>query len=427
MRIFTKNHRVLNFAGLLAGFGLGQGSLFVVQTWLLATDHVTFLGHFSFIFTMVILAYQAIDLGGLVILARRVAADEESSAHDLSTFYWSFSLVRFIIALLLAVAAACWWVGDPMGFSSSYTGAATLGLIVFSLNPGGLLDGYNKSGWSGATWALPFVASAIALPFCPELRPGQAGFILGGALSVGAIFAVVGQYVILHRHGARPLWRRPNSLAMRATGREALLYMIGWLPGQLYFRGQIALAMALLGPVPTALIVYAKQVVMSSTRFLYFARRIEYPNLVKQLADGQRLVYKILTIQRISLYMGVVGMLGLAGFGIALHFAFPGQLKGAGLIIALFAPIVLTASVNATFMQACYAMKRTGDSAWTAILIATAGLALQAILTPFFGMAGIALAEGLCQLGGAGLIVLVLSERIRFAQGSKRAQKAHTD
>lgn len=413
MSIFAKRRRAVNFVGLLAGFGMGQGSLFVAQTWLLATGQIVFMGRFSFIFTMVILSYQAIDLGGLVILARRVAADDHAG-HELPTFYWSFSLIRFLIAVALTIAAVVWWVLSPTSFDSNYALAAAPGLVIFSVNPGGVLDGYDRSGWTGATWALPFVASTIVLPFSAHEPPVIAGMALGMALSIGAMLAVSAQYVLLHRQGSGITWRRPSRGAMRESGQEALLYMIGWLPGQLYFRGQTGIAMALLGPEQTALFIYAKQLIMSGTRFLYFARRIEYANLVKVLADRQRLVLKVMQVQRISIYMGVLGMVAFAAIGIVMHLAFPQKLHGAGIVIAIFSPIVLTASMNAAFMQACYAVKRTDTSAWTALLITVLGLLLQAGLVPFMGMSGIALAEGICQISGAVLIVLALNGRIRI-------------
>ncbi len=412
MSIFTRRRRAANFAGLLAGFGFGQGSLFLAQTWLLASGQIRFMGQFSFAFTMVILAYQAIDLGGLVILSRHVAGDDHGE-HHFPTFYWSFSALRLAIALLLAIGSIVWAALQPASFGSSYAVAAAAGLVLFSLNPGGVLDGHNMSGWSGGTWALPFVASTIALPFSTHLVPASAGLVLGAALSIGAVLAVAAQYAVLHWHGIHLPWSRPSRAAMREGGREGLLYMVGWLPGQLYFRGQTGIAMALLGPIPTALFIYAKQLIMSATRFLYFARRVEYPNLVRQLADPRRLVWKVLTIQKVSLWMGAFGTLAFAALGLSLHLAFPHKLRGAGLVIAMFAPIILTASVNATFMQACYAMKRTDTSAWTAVLITVAGLALQAALVPIMGMPGIALAEALVHTMGVALIVMSLSDRYK--------------
>jgi O-antigen/teichoic acid export membrane protein len=402
-----KYRRAMNMVGLLAGFGLGQGSLFAVQTWLLATGEIAYMGRFAIINTMILLAYQAIDLGGLVILARHVAT-ENHAGRDMPTFFWSFSAVRLIIAFVLTMMGVFWLAVNPTSFNSNYTALAIPGLIMLAVSPGGILDGYSMSGWTGATWALPFLTSAIALPFGLEMSSRGAGMFLGGALSLGAILAVAVQYGLLHRQGLSVPYRRPKAALMRDGSHEALLYLGSWLPGQLSFRAQVGIAAALLGTNAAALLIYAKQVIMIATRFLVFARRVEYPDLVKQLADRQHLVSKVMSIQKISLSMGVLGTVIFAVSGLLMNFAFPHKLHGAGLVIATFAPIILTASVYATFMQACYAVKRTDVSAWTAVVVDVIGLGLVFALVPFIGMTGIALAEGLGHVLGVTLLIFAL-------------------
>ncbi|ABM12524.1 lipopolysaccharide biosynthesis protein [Mycolicibacterium vanbaalenii] len=402
-----KYRRAMNLIGLLAGFGLGQGSLFAVQTWLLATGEIAYMGRFAIINTMILLAYQAIDLGGLVILARHVAT-EDHAGRDIPTLFWSFSAVRIIIALALTMMGLIWLAVNPTSFDSNYTAMAIPGLILLALSPGGILDGHNMSGWTGATWALPFVASAIALPLGLEMSSRGAGMLLGGALSLGAILAVAVQYGLLRRQGLTVPYRRPKAVVMREGGHEALLYLVGWLPGQLFFRGQVGIAAALLGPNAAALFIYAKQIIMIATRFLVFARRVEYPDLVKQLAERQHLLRKVISIQKISLSMGVLGMVSFAIFGLLMNLAFPLKMHGAGIVIATFSPIILTTSVYATFMQACYAVNRTHTSAWASIVVNVIGLGLLFALVPFIGMTGLALAEGICHTVGIILLIFAL-------------------
>lgn len=398
----------MNMGGLLAGFGLGQGSLFAVQTWLLATGEIAFMGQFAIINTMILLAYQAIDLGGLVILARHVATEDPGS-RDIPTYFWSFSAVRISVAFVLTVMGLIWLAINPTSFNSNYTAMAIPGLILLAVSPGGILDGHNMSGWTGATWALPFVASAIALPFGLGMSPRGAGMLLGGAMSLGAILAVGVQYGLLHWQGLHVPYRRPKAAVIREGGHEALLYLVGWLPDQLSFRAQVGIATALLGLEAAALFIYAKQIIMIATRFLVFARRVEYPALVKQLTNPQHLVRKVLSIQKISLFMGILGTVIFAIFGLLMNIVFPLKMHGAGLVIATFAPIILTASVYATFLQACYAVKRTDISARTAVVVDVIGLGLLFALVPLIGMTGIALAEGICHI--VGVILLLFAFR----------------
>ena len=70
----------MNLLLLLAGFGLGQGVLFIVQTGLLATGNAIRLGWFGITYTMGVLAFQVIDWGGLVVLARRTLSSGGNEA-----------------------------------------------------------------------------------------------------------------------------------------------------------------------------------------------------------------------------------------------------------------------------------------------------------------------------------------------------------
>ena len=403
-RIF--NARTANLAGLIMGFGVGQGSLFVAQTWLLTSGRIAFLAQFSFAFTFIILAYQAIDFGGLVILARRALVDSED--HDLATYFWSFSAVRLMIALLALGGAAIWWVMMPAAFDSNYTLSACVGLIALSLNPGGLLDGAGRSGWNGATWALPFVASTLALPFSVDLSAAQAGLLLGAALSAGGVAAVVAQFVLLTRLGLHPGANRPSRAAALAGWQEGALYTLGWIPGQLYFRGQVAITMALLGPTAAALLLYAKQLIMIATRFLYFARRVEFRRLVQRLAGSADFVRTVVSVQRFSLALSFAGALLFVAMGIGMNLLFARVTHGAGTVVILFSSVVVTASIFATFTQACYAIQKTKLAAAVSIAVVGVGLLLQALMGKLFGIGGIVLAEALSQIAGTVVLVAIL-------------------
>jgi hypothetical protein len=398
--------RLANLAGLVIGFGVGQGSLFIAQTWLLTTGKIDFLALFSFHFTFLILAYQAIDFGGLVILARQALIEDPD--HDLATFFWSFSVVRLIIALLVLFVTFAWWIAAPADFGANYAISASLGLLALALNPGGLLDGAGRSGWNGASWALPFIASTIALPFSVDLPAALAGLLLGIALSAGGIAATVLQFLFLSHMALHPGMGRPSRTAMWTGGREGVLYMIGWVPGQLYFRGQVAITMVLLGPTATALLIYAKQLIMIATRFLYFARRIEFRNLVQRLSAGGSFVGTVVSVQRYSLALAFLGGVAFVIVGLGMNIVFPKAAHGAGTVVIYFSIVVTSAAIFATFTQACYAVGRTKLAATASITTVILGLLMQVALGQLLGLFGIVLAEALSQLVGSVLLIMLL-------------------
>lgn len=411
LRGFQQGGRIANLAGLLIGFGIGQGSLFVAQTWLLTTGRIDFLAEFSLNFTFLILAYQAIDFGGLVILARRMLVNDPQL--DLTTFFWSFSAVRLMIALLILIGTIMWWVHSPAEFAPNYSVSACFGLLALALNPGGLLDGAGRSGWNGATWSLPFVASTFALPFSVDLPPASAGQLLGAALSLGGVAATVAQFGLLSRLALHPGMGRPTRAAALAGWREGALYTIGWMPGQIYFRGQAAITLTLLGPTAVALLIYAKQLIMIATRFLYFARRVEFRNLVQRLSKGGDLVQTVFSVQRYSLGLAFVGAAGFVAVGLSMDLFFREVTHGAGLVVIYFSVVIVSASLFSTFTQACYAMQRTKLAASVSIGVAVFGLLLQAGMGKLLGLFGIVLAEAISQVTGVLLLILMLRAQDR--------------
>src|SRR5262249_1559221 len=79
--------RSLNVAGLVVGLGLGQGLLFLSQTWLVHNGHLAFLGQFGAWFAFGTLGIFLVDMGAATSLARRVAAPTRTT--DLRQMIWA--------------------------------------------------------------------------------------------------------------------------------------------------------------------------------------------------------------------------------------------------------------------------------------------------------------------------------------------------
>ena len=60
---------------LIGSFGMGHGSLFLAQTWLLAKGELSFLGLFGASFALITLPPLPADWGGVVLLARPPLSD----------------------------------------------------------------------------------------------------------------------------------------------------------------------------------------------------------------------------------------------------------------------------------------------------------------------------------------------------------------
>ena len=403
----------LNVAGMIAGFAIGQGALFVSQTALLVSSELVRLGQFGVIFTMLTLVYQGLDCGGLVILSRDLQSRPDRAS--VGTLFWSFSLFRFmLVPLVVLVIVAIGWLVGLSQFDIYYLAGAAAGMVITTINPGGLLDGHGMSGVTGLSSAAPFLTSAIALPIALTLSDAQAGLLLGCALSFGAILSIGAQFATLIRFKLSPPLSRPDPALVRSTGKEAVVYLLSWMPGQFYFRAEMAITLAALGVVPTGLLLYAKQVIMIPTRLLYFVRRAEFPTLVKRIESEPDVLKAIFRTQRLTTILSLVCVAALALGGLVAEWLFHEHLYGAGTLVALFSPVVFAASLAANLAQGCYACHRTGLAAWSYGASVVSGTGLIAILIVPLGMVGISVANVASSLLSAAVMAYYL-KRMRKA------------
>ena len=62
---------MLNLVLLMSGFGLGQGSIFLAQTVLVANHEVSLLARFGTHFSFAMLGIITVEAGSLTVLARQ--------------------------------------------------------------------------------------------------------------------------------------------------------------------------------------------------------------------------------------------------------------------------------------------------------------------------------------------------------------------
>ncbi|MFB2553208.1 hypothetical protein [Ensifer soli] len=401
----------LNVLLLVAGFGLGQGSVFLVQTFLLAAGRLDLIALFGLHLSLATLAVLVIEAGSLTVLARHVAEGRARGA-DLWRLYWETCLVRGIVAsgVLLAVAGVLAFRGVH-GFSVAYAVFAAPASAAAALSAAGLLDGLRLSGVSGLAASAAAIASALALPLARDLPPASAGAVLGAAFTLGHALALAIQSAALRRAGFAPRLARPTRAGMVRAGRDGIAMLGVTLPGQVFFRAQLLMSAAFLGTDATALFLYVTQIVAGLVQLLGFARRVAFPGLVAQLADpaGGR-VATLLASQAKATAAALAMVLVLVTAGLALPATGHG-LAGAGPPLALFAILVLSSHLALAAGQGLMALGRYPDAAATTLLAVAAGLALSLLLSPRLGLAGFALANLAQDAIALALAVRFLRER----------------
>jgi len=382
--------RKTNFLLLFASFGIGNGSLFLAQSWLLLHGELGLIGLFGTYFAMATLATLLVDWGGLVLLARSTLATKGDEG--LSAAFWDLTVVRLLVALLVVAGVLFWVLPSPGGFAEAYLAAAAPAVLVGALNAGGILDGLHRSGATGATTMVPMLLSAAALPFVPDASALHQGYVLGAAYSVGAVLSVGLQHLMVAREGRRLGFSRPTAAGLRRAAFDGGMLSLTLLPGQFLYRGQVAISISLLGAEATGVFVYAKQIVQALSQVPQFARRAEFPYLVG-LVQGQARLGEMIRIQWVSLGLSAGLAVLMIALGLGSTVLDDENLAFAGRILAAFGPASFAIGLFSAMVQVFSASGRLVWPATVLLLVVPAGLLLTIPCVMWIGVYGLAVTE----------------------------------
>lgn len=388
---------LVNIALLIVGLGVGQGAIFLVQTMLVATGEYALLAAFGLHYSFAILAILLVDAGGTTILARMVArlSPEQRPSDSVWLAFCEMSTIRLLIAVLIGAAAAVYALGLTSDrFSQWYVALALPGLLLWSVNPVGLLDGQRMSGISGITGSAAYLITAVGLASAAHRPPEVAGAVLGGAFSIGYVVTLAAQWVALRRMGWRPRFRRPTRSGLLTSLKDGCALLFQLVPGQINMRVQLVLSTAYLGTETTALFIYAKQVVTAFTQIIGFVLRVEFPGLVEKLATSRKQsIASILSAQRTTLYLAIAFSTGTTVVsGVAA--LTPGfSLHEAAKVMVLFAPTIGTLSLSLMMTQALAAMGVYAVIARALVFSSAMGIAACYLLISKFQIYALALGE----------------------------------
>ncbi|MBL0375019.1 hypothetical protein JJB09_23675 [Rhizobium sp. KVB221] len=381
--------RLVNLGLLIGGFGIGQGSIFLAQTWLVATGRTDLLAQFGTHFSFGMLGIIAVESGSLTILsaqiARLLASDGEKA--KLWQSYWETTTYRLTIAAVLVAGLLIFRdTVDIAAYSDGYLLAALPALFIWAFNGAGFLDGLQKSGISGITGSIAYVASAIALIASVDRDPMSAGLLTGGALSIGYALTVAAQFGALSAFGWTPRFARPTKTGVRTAFIEETSMLVGLMPGQLYFRIQLTIASVFLGPTATAMLVYAKQIISAASQISGFARRIEFPRMVQAVTANPAIGTKpLVSIQKISFAIAGAMAVAIIAASLVVVSIFDGFVRDTWAFLAVFAVTILTEAVGQSLVQTLFARHRYHPAAVARILAVIAAIAFAWI---FVHMAG---------------------------------------
>lgn len=391
-----RNRKLLNLAMLIGGFGLGQGSIFLVQTVLVAEGRLDLLAAFGLHFSFAILGLLLVDWGSLTVLARETAtATADEADHDrIWRSWWAMTPVRLLVAAAVIAAGLVYAISNDTGFGGAFVLGALPAALIWSLNANGILDGLKRAGVSGMTGSLPYLGTAAALFVARDWQLETAGLTVGLALSAAYLLSILLQQVAIARagHGLRLV--RPSGNLIWTMAQQGFAACLSLLPGQLYFRFQLGLSASVLGTELTAIFIYAKQLVAAMTQLVGFLRRIEFPDLVAALKEKLTSNWReVLYRQRMGTIAALLFTVTLCLSGFFSTALLTGNTASAGVWIASFSPTVLSGAIALGMQQGLFALGHFRQAASLRIGATGLGALASAALVSQLGLMAFIVAD----------------------------------
>jgi len=388
--------RRINLISLVVGFGIGQGSLFLAQTWLIASGELKLLGLFGFHLTILVLAAQIVDWGGLVILARNALLEGGGTNGWTEALegYWALCFVRLSIAFVFTIIISIYSSYIDIGFSYSYLLVSVPGLIIWSFNVSGLLDGLRSSGLTGLTIPIPYFISAIALLFSEHLSYAEAGTVLGAAYLLGIVITVVIQWVILKKLGVPLSYIRPKKVLVYKMGKEGAIYLAAFLPGQVLLRIQILFSNLILGIEASGIFIYGKQIINMVNQMVAFVRRVEFPKLVNELEMTSSNIISIsLRVQKLGLNLALFSGAILWIGPLLILPVIPDIFSKSVTTVSVLSPVIISGAIFSVLNQSLIAKGEFSKAAIATNTVTIVALAISWPLPHIVGFVGFTIAE----------------------------------
>ncbi len=376
--------QIVNICLLVAGLLLGQGLIFVVQTVLVAAGRYDLLAQFGTYYSFAILGIIVVDAGASITLARAVVrlTGEGRPRAEVWQLFCDTCAIRLLTALLIGAAGALYVLEFSSDeFSRWYVGLAFPGLLLWAVNGVGLLDGLRLSGISGITGSVAYIANGVGLMLAAYGSHENAGAILGGAFSIGYLVTAIAQWTVLARKGWYPRLHRLTASGLTRAIKDGAALAFQLVPGQINMRVQLVLSAAYLGAETTALFVYAKQILSAANQILGFVIRVEFPSLVEKLSGADKpSLFAMIGAQRMTLFCAVTSSVGVTAIAGIVALVSDAGLHRAAIVIASFAPTILTMTMVLMMWQGMAALGAYAASARALAIGAAVGIVASYLL-----------------------------------------------
>lgn len=292
--------KIKTISAILLGFLIGQGSLFILNSYLAYKGKIEIVGAFGLLYSFIALAMWSIDYAGTMYISKIVINERASEC-------WHILLVRLFTSTIVISILICihlFKIFDEF-ITTALLYSILFSSIFWSFNLLGALDAARKAGFGGIIQNINVLLSVlyIAINEINDLKINPIIFSLTFAL--GTSITVTLQYLKLSKTELlnQIIFKRA-SFSIKAL-KEAFSFGTGifmsQLPGQLYPRMLITLILQSLGGAPAGVFVYAKSITNMFSQLIVAIRKIEFIDLLTEASSNNSSPKRMLYLQKISI------------------------------------------------------------------------------------------------------------------------------
>lgn len=260
--------KLSNLLFILTGFIIGQGAMFLVQTYLAFNAQFELIAKIGISLGLLSLAQWIADFGGVYLLSRKVARQENP---------FSFIKLRFLLTLLFSFTIyICLIIIELESFYKGILYFSPFIAIVWGINITGILDYKCRNKYVGPISGLPWFLSAIYVWLHHKnIEPTS----LGAAYFFGVLVVVIIQYTQIKKCEYISLLNF-KPVHWKKDFKAITSYALAFSMSQMYGRLIPILVQTNINPLVAGYYIYGKSFTNITAMFVSFIRRAEFPSLL---------------------------------------------------------------------------------------------------------------------------------------------------
>ncbi|MCP4991889.1 MAG: hypothetical protein GY928_39280 [Colwellia sp.] len=276
---------------IIAGFIIGQGSMFLVQTYFVLNGHFELIANVGIALGVLSLMQWATDGGGVFILSK--LEGEEGFNKVLPNYFIArlfFSGMFYLLILFLLLFAKLNETVQQVLYFIPVV------IIFWSFNFTGIIDKLGKNNLVGPVSGLNWFFSSLVVVFYSESE--LFGLYLGAAFSFGLFATVILQFIVLKKY--LNIKYEITLSSIKSCLYRICSYNLAYLTSQgnarfipIFIDNTFSTAFA-------GMYIYAKNISNTISQLILFTRRIEFAQILVLVKKSKFTVFEFIKIQRYS-------------------------------------------------------------------------------------------------------------------------------